>query len=144
MTGTSMPATVPLQIEIYRHTFRQQLQRDQESRERQRLQALQAMRDKAPAILTAYPSVRRAYLFGSVTRPGAFRPTSDIDIALEGTTAAEYFAVWRDLERALPGWVMDVREITGTSPFADLIRKTGMLIYERVSSSTPERGSCNS
>jgi predicted nucleotidyltransferase len=95
-----MPATAPLQIEIYRHTFRQRLQRDQESRERQRQQALQAVRDKAPAILAAYPSVRRAYLFGSVTRPGAFRPTSDIDIALEGTTAAEYFAVWRDLERA--------------------------------------------
>ena len=130
-----MPATVPLQIEIYRHTFRQRMQRDQESRERQRQQAV---RDKAPAILAAYPSVRRADLFGSVTRPGAFRLTSDIDIALEGTTAVEYFAVWRDLERALPGWMVDMREITGPSPFADLIRKTGMLIYERASSSTPD------
>lgn len=138
MTSTSMPVTVPLQIEIYRHTFRQRMQRDQESRERQRQQALQAVRDKSPAILAAYPSVRRAYLFGSVARPGAFRPASDIDIALEGTTAAEYFAVWQDLERALPGWMVDVREITDASPFADLIRKTGRSIYERASLSTPD------
>ena len=138
MIGTSMPATVPVQIETYRHTFQQRMQRDWEAREERRQQALRAVRDKIPAILAAYPSVRRAYLFGSVTRPGAFRPTSDIDIALEGTTAAEYFAVWRDLERALPGWMVDAREITSSSPFADLIRKTGMLIYERASSSTPD------
>ncbi len=133
-----MPATVPVQIETYRRTFRQRMQRDREEREGQRRRALQAVWDKSPAILAVHPSVRRAYLFGSVTRPGAFHPTSDIDIALEGTTATEYFAAWRDMERALPAWTVDVREITASSPFADLIRETGTLIYERASSSTPD------
>jgi len=58
---------------------------------------------------------------------------------LEGTTAAEYFAAWRDLEYALPDWTVDVREITDPSPFADRVRETGVLIYERASPAAPDR-----
>jgi len=86
-----MPATAPIQIETYRRTFRQRMQRDREEREERRQQALRAVRDKAPAVLAAYPSVWRAYLFGSVTRPGAFHPASDIDIALEGDNGGRIF-----------------------------------------------------
>lgn len=139
MTGASMPATVPIQIETYRRTFRQRMQREQEEREERRRRALRAAREKSPAILAGYPSVRRAYLFGSVTRPGGFHPASDIDIALEGTTAEEYFAVWRDLDRALSDWMVDVREINDSSSFANLIRETGVLIYERGSPPTAKR-----
>ncbi len=67
------------------------------------------VRERTPAILAAYPSVQWAYLFGPITRSGASHPASEIDITLEGTTAAEYFAVWRDSERALPEWVVDVQ-----------------------------------
>ena len=126
-----MPATASIQIEIYRRAFRQRMQRRQKEREDRRRQALRVTREKAPAILTEYPSVRRAYLFGSVTRTGAFHPASDIDIALEETTAEEYFAVWRDLDRVLSDWMVDVREIDASSSFANLIRETGVLIYER-------------
>ena len=126
-----MPATTPIQIETYRRTFRQRIQRQQEAWEDRRWRALRAVREKAPAILLRYLSVQKAYLFGSVTRPGAFHPTSDIDIALEGATAEEYFAAWRDLERALPDWTVDVREINNASSFANLIREIGVLIYER-------------
>ncbi len=138
MSGASPRATSPIPIETYRRAFQQRMQHNMEEREERRQQVLRAVWEKAPAILAAYPSVRRAYLFGSVTRPGVFRPASDIDIALEGTTAAEYFAVWRDLEHALPDWTVDVREITDSSPFADLIRETGVLLYERSSSPTPD------
>ena len=137
MTGASSPAIPSVQIETYRRTFRQRVQRDREEREERRRQALRAVWKKAPAILAAYPSVRRAYLFGSIIRPGAFHPASDVDIALEGTTASEYFAVWRGLERALSGWTVDVREITAPSPFAHLIRETGILIYERANLAYP-------
>jgi predicted nucleotidyltransferase len=138
VTGITEPVVAPDQMEAYRRAFRERLQRALETREERRRLASQAVQDKAPAILAMYPSVQRAYLFGSVTRPGAFHPASDIDVALEGTTATEYFAVWRDLERALPGWTVDVREITDPSPFASLIRKTGVLIYERTNSATPD------
>jgi predicted nucleotidyltransferase len=124
------------QMEAYRRTFQRRMKRTLETREARRQGAIQAVRSTAPAVLSAYPSVERAYLFGSITRAGAFHPSSDVDIALEGTTAKEYFAVWRDLERALPDWTLDVREITGHVPFADLIRETGVLIYERAGAST--------
>ena len=138
MTGITEPVVAPDQMEAYRRTFRERSRRALEMREKRRQQALQAVQDKAPAILATYPSVQRAYLFGSVTRPGAFHPASDIDVALEGTTAAEYFAVWRDLEYALPDWTVDARETIDPSPFADRVRETGVLIYERASPVTPD------
>jgi len=128
----------PAQMETYRRAFQQRTQRALKEREDHRRKALLAVRDQAPAVLAAYPSVRRVYLFGSVTRPGAFDTASDIDIAVEGTTAADYFAVWRDLERALPNWTVDVREIDAPSPFADRVRETGVLIYERADTATSD------
>jgi predicted nucleotidyltransferase len=128
-------------IGAYRQAFQQRMQHMLEAREELRQRALCAVQDRALAVLTACSSVRRAYLFGSIIRQGAFGPDSDIDIALEGTTAADYFAVWRDLERALPEWAVDVREIADSSPFADLIHEIGMLIYERADSTTPDRDS---
>jgi predicted nucleotidyltransferase len=123
--------TASAQIETYRHAFQQRIRHALEEREEHRRKALLAVREHALAVLAACTSVRRAYLFGSVTRPGAFDTASDIDIAVEGTTAADYFAVWRDLERALPDWTVDVREVDVPSPFADRVQETGVLIYER-------------
>jgi len=73
-----------------------------------------------------------------VTEPGAFRAASDIDIAVEGTTAEEYFAVWRDLERGLTDWVVDVREINDASRSATRVRESGVLIYERKAAPSTE------
>jgi predicted nucleotidyltransferase len=128
-------------IEEYRRNFKARLKRQLEKRERTRQQALRAVWETAPAIISSWQSVRRAYLFGSVTRLGAFHEASDVDIAVEGITAQEYFALWQALERALPDWAIDVRDITPASPFGDLIRKTGVLIYERTDSSTTSRDS---
>lgn len=128
-------------IHTYRRNFQARLSRQLEARERARRRVLQTVRAKAPVVLSDCPSIRRAYLFGSVTRPSAFHEESDVDIALEGATAQEYFAIWRALERAFPDWAIDVRDITPASPFADLVRKTGVLIYERADSSATSRDS---
>ncbi|HEY84523.1 MAG TPA: nucleotidyltransferase domain-containing protein, partial [Chloroflexi bacterium] len=77
-----------------------------------------------------------AYLFGSIIQPGNFHPESDVDIAIEGATAQAYFDLWRTLEEDLPEWAIDLRDISQPSPFADLIRQTGMLIYERENPTT--------
>jgi predicted nucleotidyltransferase len=129
-----MPIEFRDTMEEYRRTFQARLRRQQEMREAERQRALQAVHESAPAIISSQPSIRRAYLFGSVTRPGAFHPESDIDIAVEGATAHEYFSLWRALERALPDWMIDVRDITSGSTFGDLVRRTGVLIYERADS----------
>lgn len=99
----------------------------------------QKARDQAIAaidqIVPAYPQVTQVYLFGSITDPGHFHDHSDIDIAVVGTDAATYFALWRDLESACPDWFIDLREVNDSSHFADTVRRTGELVYE--SSSCP-------
>jgi predicted nucleotidyltransferase len=118
-------------MRTYRQSFQARLKRQRDAREARRQRALESVRQAAPDILSRWPSVQRAYLFGSITRPGAFHKKSDVDIAVEGVTAEEYLALWRALERALPDWAIDLRDITPASTFADLVRRTGVLIYAR-------------
>jgi predicted nucleotidyltransferase len=99
-------------------------------REKRREAALEAAVKALHAILPHYGKVRRAYLFGSVVRPGAFRPDSDVDIAVEGIEAADYFALWRDLERAMPDWQVDLRDLVPGTHFARRVQMEGRLIYE--------------
>jgi predicted nucleotidyltransferase len=102
------------------------------AREERRLAALKTLRVAAHSVLPRFPRVRRAYLFGSVLRPGALRSTSDVDVAFEGDlNAEEYFALWRALERAAPDWVIDLVDLSRDVRFADLIRERGELVYGR-------------
>jgi len=65
-----------------------------------------------------------------VLRPGALRSTSDIDLAVEGRlSAGEYFALWRELERAAVGWPIDLVELDRDLRFAARVREQGELIY---------------
>jgi predicted nucleotidyltransferase len=80
--------------------------------------------------LPRFPDVQRAFLFGSVLHPGGLRSTSDIDVAVEGKLdAQEYFTLWRELERAAPGWLIDLVELGRNLRFAALVRERGELIY---------------
>jgi predicted nucleotidyltransferase len=106
------------------------------ARERGRLAALQALRNAVCSVLPCFPGVRRVYVFGSVLRPGAWRSTSDVDLAVEGKLSAEeYFALWRELERAALNWPIDLVELDRDLRFADRVREQGELIYERPDSS---------
>jgi hypothetical protein len=60
------------------------------------------------------------------------RSDSDIDVAVEGTLGAEaYFALWREIERTIPGWTVEVVELGRDLHFAERVRQTGEVIYER-------------
>ncbi len=119
------------QIARYRRNFQARIRRQQDKLEAGRKAALKATLAVAPSVIATYPSVQRAYLFGSIVQPNRFHSESDIDIAVEGITARTYTTLWRDLEEALPEWEVDLRDISHPSPFANLIRQTGMVIYER-------------
>ena len=107
-------------------------ERTYQARERQRQALLRTVRAAVRSILPCFPGVRRAYLFGSVVRPGAMRPTSDIDIAIEGSlNAEEYFALWRRLEQAVAGWPIELVELDKDLHFATRVFEKGELIYER-------------
>jgi predicted nucleotidyltransferase len=106
-----------------------------QTREQQRLAVLQGLRDAAQAVFSRFPHIQRAYLFGSVLRPGALQVTSDIDIAVEGRlTAEDYFALWRAWECVVGYRPIDLLELDRDIHFADRVRDQGLLIYEHADS----------
>ncbi len=117
-------------IAACRESFAAREERKLAEREKRRQAALEAAVSALNAVLPRSGKVRRAYLFGSVVRPGAFRPDSDVDIAVEGIEAADYFALWRDLEEAMPDWPVDLRDIIPGTHFAERVQMEGHLIYE--------------
>jgi len=83
------------------------------------------------SVLPDYPEVRRVYLFGSVTHAGTFHSDSDIDVAVEGTKAEQYFELWHELGNAATEWQIDLREINQPSHFTETVQQRGELVYER-------------
>ncbi len=113
------------------HLLARQRQQDQE-REALRQQVVQAVCSAARSVLPSFPQVRRAYLFGSMLRGKVIRADSDVDVAVEGNLGAEdYFALWRDLERAIPERAIELVELRSGLHFAERVRQTGEVIYER-------------
>ncbi len=121
----------PEAMATYRHTFQQRAQAQLKDRERQRQQATDAALAAIVLVMPRYPTAQRAYLFGSILKPGGFRPNSDIDVAVEGADMALCFDIWRDLEQAAPEWQFDVRPLSENDPFSERIRQKGNLVYER-------------
>lgn len=119
------------EIAKYRRAFQQREQQRYHESEKQRHAARQIVCDAIAITMPHYPTVRRVYLFGSVTKPGAFRSDSDIDIGVEGVDVAVCFGIWRDLERIVKEWLLDVRSLDPDNPFSLRVRQQGELIYER-------------
>ena len=74
----------------------------------------------------------RVYQWGSVLRPELFRDYSDIDIAVEGITAAGFFfAMLRDAE-GMTVFPVDIVQMETIHPaFAQSIRERGRIVHER-------------
>jgi predicted nucleotidyltransferase len=127
------PATRQFNVDLdaCRRSFIARQESRQAERERRRQAALEAAADAITSVLPRYPTIRRAYLFGSVSRRGAFRVDSDVDIAVEGVDATDFFTLWRDLEEAMPDWTVDLRDLVPGSDFARRVQERGRLIYER-------------
>jgi predicted nucleotidyltransferase len=69
--------------------------------------------------------IHRAYLFGSLTRPGHFKETSDVDIAVEQMNREDFFTVVGLVAEAV-GRETDLVELDKCH-FADRIRQAGIL-----------------
>jgi predicted nucleotidyltransferase len=69
---------------------------------------------------------RRIYQWGALLRPGAFKPYSDIDIAIEGVTDAERFIALLGEAQALSRFPLDIVQMEKIAPeYADEIGRTG-------------------
>ena len=121
-----------IDIAAVRRNLQARADRERAEREIRRAAAERAVTEAARRVAPNFSAVTRIFLFGSVTRDNAFRPDSDVDVAIEGLGTADYFSIWRAIEEAAPDWTIDVRDITQPSAFADRVRSTGKLIYERV------------
>ncbi len=127
-----MSHPVAFDLAASRAYLKSRQEREERIREQRRQAALRAVHAAACSVLPHFPTVRKAYVFGSASRPGAMRSTSDIDIAVEGDLEAEdYFALWRALEREAGEWEIDLVELDRDLRFADRVREEGVLIYER-------------
>lgn len=118
-------------IEACRENLRQREEKKYGAREQLRQKARTSILSAIERVFPDYENVKRVYLFGSITRPGKFRIDSDIDVAVEGTNAKEYFALWRDLERIITEWAIDLRELNEPCYFTQTVQQRGELIYER-------------
>ncbi|GEM_PF-6557597 len=109
-----------------------------DEREDFRQKTLQKILSAVPEVISRFSSVRRAYLFGSVTQAEAFQDESDVDIAVEGAAAEDYFGLWNALEQILPGVTVALCELGPDSDFTRKIRKDGLLLYDVVYSHDQE------
>ena len=129
--GGKMSVEAASDLTACRASLRSRQERQYQARERRRLAARLAVIAAVRSVLPRFPSVRRVYLFGSVLRPGGMRSVSDVDLAVEGDLAAEdYFALWRELERAAGEWPLDVVDLDRHARFAARVRAAGELVYE--------------
>ena len=118
-------------IDACRENFYKRQERRRQQREAVRQATREAILGAVHKVLPDHPEVKSLYLFGSIIRENAFGPESDIDVAVEGTNAEQYFTLWRHLQDAVPERMVDLREINKPSYFADTVRERGELIYER-------------
>ena len=70
--------------------------------------------------------VKRAILFGSSLDPG--RVGRDIDLAVDGLAAGDYFRFYGELMCALSKPV-DVVDLSRESKFTQIVKESGMLLY---------------
>jgi len=117
-------------IEIYRQSFQTRLKRDFEKRELRRQKAYQAIQSRLPQLVAKYQAIEAVYLFGSILRPGSFRPDSDIDIGIVGGTAEDYSTLWHELTEAFPEWTIDLRDLPANTRFTQRVIERGEKIYE--------------
>lgn len=95
-----------------------------ERHERERL--LQRVRDAA-AVLKARFAVRRVVLFGSLASEAWFVSDSDVDLAVEGLDAKDYWRAWQLVEEIIADRPVDFVEIeTADSALARAIQRYGV------------------
>jgi len=128
--ATDISSISPTDLARSRQLFKARLERQFQQSEARRQDTLAQVLVAVPSIMAQYPTVRAAYLFGSLLRPGSFRANSDIDIAVVGLEPPCYSSLWHELEVALPDWFIDLRELPADSPFTTLVKLTGRKIYD--------------
>jgi predicted nucleotidyltransferase len=121
-SAMSLSALTPQQY----HARREQALR--EERESLRREVLDQARSAIGRLAPRFPSIRAAYLFGSILAPGRFHPESDVDVAIDNDDLTTETPFWRALEDELRRNV-DLRPRQGA--VARAVEDSGERCYER-------------
>jgi len=82
---------------IYRATAQRQAEQERHAL-RQRVQQAREIARKAAALLKEQFGAKRALLFGSIAREGTTHHRSDIDLAVAGIPAQDFWPAWAALD----------------------------------------------
>jgi len=99
------------------------LERQRKDRERERQRVIKRILRLLDQWGPDY-GIQRAYLFGSVARPGRFRPDSDLDLAVEQIDHLVFFKAIGEFSSEI-GRPVDLVELEQCH-FADKIRQEGI------------------
>jgi predicted nucleotidyltransferase len=116
-------------------TARKNINRRYEAKNRRSIELFNEATKDAVAIRRLIESKyrpQRIYQWGSLLHPERFDENSDIDFAVEGITAPEtFFSMLGDAMKLtrLPLDIVQIEKIE--IEFADAIRQSGMVVYER-------------
>jgi predicted nucleotidyltransferase len=69
----------------------------------------------AATLLKSQYGARRVVLFGSLAHRGWFTPDSDVDLAVEGVSSADYWRAWRAAEEAIGDRQVDLIDLADAS-----------------------------
>jgi predicted nucleotidyltransferase len=87
--------------------------------------------EAAVGILSAFPEVRRIWLFGSVAKGRRLDFRSDLDLAVEGLLAEEHLRAWSRLDERLRLPADLVRWEEANPTLRQEIERWGFVLYER-------------
>jgi predicted nucleotidyltransferase len=94
--------------------------------QQQREQLLTRVRDAAKQLKSQF-GVQRVVLFGSLADTDWFIPNSDVDLAVEGLSASDFWNAWRVVEDVIGDRPVDLVELEMASEaLRNAIQKYGM------------------
>lgn len=95
---------------LERHSRRQTPSKLTESEQQERDRLLERIREAAEALKKHY-MVRRVVLFGSLAHAAWYMHDSDVDLAIEGLAAKDYWKAWKLVEDIVQERPVDLIEI---------------------------------
>ena len=125
----AMSVPHPLDVAVYRESFKARERQRLEEREEVRRELLKRARTAIRRVAPEHPAVRRVALFGSILKHGRFGAYSDVDVAVDCADIEAESPFARELYDAI-GRFVDLRPWTG--PVARAVEEEeGEVVYER-------------
>lgn len=114
-------------VEKYRRAWHQHAGESRRKNESRRQDALQCAKTLAMTLVSRF-GAKKVMLFGSVLNEDRFNKNSDIDIAVEGIGAENYFSAFAECQ--MFDFPVDLIEISTATPLMKERIAKGTVLYE--------------